>query len=203
MVRGFVHEEHVWPAQQRARHPHAHLPAARESADVAVDPAVVESESVQHFPRLAFKRVAAEVFVFFLNFAEPREDAIQVVRPRRVGHRLLQVVQFVVQVARPTTAGDDLVENRPPGHLPDVLPEVADGHLLRHRDFAVVGALFAHNHAKQRRLAAAVGSDEAYFFARIELKRGVHEQQLLAVLLGDVGESDHKRRIVQQPGRIG
>src|SRR5437868_5605685 len=52
-----------------------------------------------------------------------------------------------------SAAGDGLVEHGSTGHLLDVLAEVADGELLRHRDFAVVGPLLADDHPEQRRLA--------------------------------------------------
>ena len=52
MVGRLVHQQHVGLAEQHARHRDAHLPAAGERADVAVDPLVVEAEAVQHFARL-------------------------------------------------------------------------------------------------------------------------------------------------------
>ena len=79
MVRRLVHQQDVGPAEQHARHRHAHLPAARQRADVAVDPLVVEAEAVQHLARLALERVAAEVLVFLLHLAEAREDRVHVV----------------------------------------------------------------------------------------------------------------------------
>ena len=48
-------------------------------AHVAVDPLVVEPEAVEHLARLRLERVAAEVLVFLLHFAEAGEDA----RPSR------------------------------------------------------------------------------------------------------------------------
>ena len=52
VVRRLVHQQHVGLAEQHARHRHAHLPAARERADVAVDPLVVEAEAVKDLARL-------------------------------------------------------------------------------------------------------------------------------------------------------
>ena len=83
MVGRLVHQQDVGLAEQHARHRHAHLPAARQRADVAVDPLVVEAEAVQHFARLALERVAAEMLVFLLHFAEAREDRVHLVRARR------------------------------------------------------------------------------------------------------------------------
>ena len=126
VVGRLVHQQDVGLAEQHARHRHAHLPAARQRAHVAVDPLVVEAEAVEDLARAALERVAAEVLVLLLHLAEAREDAVHVVGPVRVGHRLLQILELVVQVAEPAAAGDRLVEHRPAGHLLDVLAEVAD-----------------------------------------------------------------------------
>ena len=74
VVRRLVEQQDVGTAEQHARHGHAHLPAARERAHVAVDPLVVEPEAVEHLARLALERVAAEVLVLLLHLAEARED---------------------------------------------------------------------------------------------------------------------------------
>ena len=78
-----------------------------------------------------------------------------------------------------------------PRHLLDVLPEVADGEPLRHGDVAFVRRFLADDHPEERGLAGAVRPDQADFLARIELERRVDEQNLLAVLLADVGERNH------------
>ncbi len=159
--------------------------------DVAVDPLVVEAQAMEDLPRLAFDRVAAEVVVLLLHLAEAGEDAVHVAGLRRVGHGVLQRLELVVQVAQPSAARDHLVDDRPARHLFDVLPEVADGHPLRHRDVAFVGLLFADDHPEQGGLAGAVGADQADFLAGIELERGVDEQDLPAVLLADAGKRNH------------
>ncbi len=51
---------------------------------------------------------------------------------------------------------------------------------------AFVGRFLADDHAEERRLARAVGTDQTDFLAGIQLKRSVDEEQLLAVLLIDV-----------------
>ena len=100
VVRRLVHQQHVGLAEQHARHRHAHLPAARQRADVAVDPLVVEAEAVQDLARPALERVAAEMVVLLLHFAEAREDAVHVVGARRIRHRVLQLLELVVQRRR-------------------------------------------------------------------------------------------------------
>ena len=93
-------------------------------------------------------------------------------------------------VAEPSAAGNRLVEHRPAGHLLDVLPEVADGQLPRHRHVAFVGLLLADDHPEEGRLAGAVRPDEADLLAGIELEGGVDEEDLAAVLLAEVGKGD-------------
>ena len=172
MVGRLVHQQHVGPAEQHARHRDAHLPAAGQRADVAVDLLVLEAEAVQHLARLALERVAAEMLVLLLHFAEAaQQDRVHVVGLRRDRQRVLQRLELVVQRAGTAAAGDRLVEHRPSGHLLDVLTEVADRQLLRHRYLAIVRHLFADDHAEERRLARAVGADQADLLAGIELER--------------------------------
>lgn len=40
------------------------------TSHVAIDLIVLETQTVEHFPRLCFQRIAAQVFVLFLNVAE-------------------------------------------------------------------------------------------------------------------------------------
>jgi len=44
---------------------------------------------------------------------------------------------------------------------------------------------------EERCLARAVGADQSDFFAGIQLKGSIHEEQLLAILFIDVCERDH------------
>ena len=100
VVGRLVHQQHVGLAEHHARHRDAHLPAARERADVAVDPLVLEAEPVQDLARLALERVAAEVLVLLLHLAEPREDRVHRAGLLRIGHRVLERLQLVMQIAQ-------------------------------------------------------------------------------------------------------
>src|SRR5215213_4854851 len=104
-----------------------------------------------------------------------------------------------MQIAEAAAAGDGLVEHGTAAHLVDLLAEVADGELLRHVHHAVVRGLLAGDHAEEGRLARAVRSDQAGLLAGVELKRGLDEEDLFAVLLADVGEGDHARRSTRPP----
>ena len=116
---------------------------------------------------------------------------VEIGRFRRIGHRVLEILQFVMQRAETAAAGDRLVEHAAAGHLLDVLPEVADGETLRNRHVAVVRRLLAGDQAEERRLSGSVRPDETDLFAGIELKGRVDEQKLLAVLLGQSMDCDH------------
>ena len=189
VVRRLVHQQHVGPAEEHPGHRHAHLPAARERSHIAVDALVGETQAMQHFARLAFERVAPEVLVLFLHLAKPGEHAIHVARGR-IGHRVLKRFELVMQRADPSASGDRFVQHRSPGHFLHVLPEVADGQLLRNGDVAFIGSFFAHDHAEQRRLPGAVRPDETDLLSGVELEGCVDEENLTAVLLADPGEGD-------------
>jgi hypothetical protein len=191
VVGRLVHQEHVGPPEQHAGHGDAHLPSTGQRTDIAVDAIVVEPEPVENFTRLALERVAAEVFVLFLHFTKTGQNAIHVCGAIRIGHRVVQRFELVMQVPDPSASRDRLVENRAAGHLLDVLAEVADGQLPGYRNVPFIGRLFADDHAKERRLAGAVRADEADLFTGIELERGVHEQHLTPVLLGDMRKRNH------------
>ena len=175
MVGGLVHQQHVGAAEQHPRQRHAHFPAARERADVAIDLVVLEAEAVQHFARLRFERVAAQMLVLLLHFAEAREHAVHVVGLRGISHGVLQRFELVMQIAGAAAAGDGFIEHRAALHLLDVLAEVADGELLRNRDGALVGVFLAHDHAEKRGLAGAVGAHQADLLAGVQLKGCVDE----------------------------
>ena len=100
------------------------------------------------------------------------------------------MLELVVQIADAPAAGDGLIEHRPARHLLHILPEVADGQPLGNRDLALVGGFLADDHAKQGGFAGAVGADQADLVAGVQLKGGVNEDQLLAVLLVDIRERD-------------
>src|ERR1035437_10167002 len=192
VVGGFVHEQHVGAAEEDAGEGDAHLPAAGERADVAIDLVVLEAEPVQHLARLRLKLVAAEMFVGLLHLAEARDDAVHAAGPIGIFHGAMEALQLVVQIADPAAAGDGLIEHGTARHLFHVLAEIADGELLGNRDIPLVGDFLADHHAEEGSLAGAVGSDQSDLFTGVQLKGSVNENQLLAVLLVDSGERNHR-----------
>src|SRR5262249_6272414 len=82
----------------------------------------------------------------------------------------------------------------PSRHLADVLAEVADGRAAIDRDLALVGLVLAGDHPEQGGLAGAVGADQSDLLAAIERRRSFDEQDLPAVLLADIVETNHAGR---------
>ena len=191
VVRRLVHQQDVGLSEQDARHRHPHLPPARERSDIGVYPLVVEAEPVQDLAGAALEGVAAEMLVLFLHDAEAFQRRVHVAGLRRIRHRVLEVFELVVERAQSPAAGNRFVEHRSAGHFLHVLPEVADGHLSRHRHFPIVRALLAGDHPEERRLSGAVRTDEADLLPLVQLERGIDEQDLFAVLLADFRKRDH------------
>ena len=108
----------------------------------------------------------------------------------------LERFEFMMQDAEAAAASDRFIEDRSPRHLFDVLPEIADGDLLRHGDVAFVGSFFPDDHSEQRRLSRTIRADEPDFLAWVELERGIDEQGPPAEVLGDTAERDHEQRSV-------
>ena len=97
-----------------------------------------------------------------------------------------------MEVADAATPGDRFVQHGSARHLFDVLPEVPDREPLRHRHIPIVRRLFPDDHPEEGGLAGAVRPDEADPLAWIELKGGIDEQNLPAVLFVDSIERDHE-----------
>ena len=92
MVARLVEQHHIGPHQQDARQRDAHLPAARELADVAVHHLLAEAEAGQGFARAAVERIAVELLEGVLHLAIAGDDVLHLVGLVRVGHRDLELV---------------------------------------------------------------------------------------------------------------
>ncbi len=125
---------------------------------------------MQHLAGLRLKRVSAQMLVFLLHLAKARQNLVHLVRARGIFQTLLQVFQFVMQIANPSASGDGFIQHRPAAHLLHILAEIADGQPLRNGDLAVVGLLLSNHHTKERGLAGAIGADQADLLAGIQLK---------------------------------
>ena len=191
MVARLVQQHHVGPHQEDARQRHAHLPAARERADVAVHHLLAEAEARQRLARPAVERIAVEFLETVLHLAIARDDVVHLVGAIRIGHRGLEFPQLGRDDADGTGAVHHLGHGAAARHLADVLAEIADGDAAIERDLALVGRLLARDHPEQRGLAGPVRADEADLLALLEGRGGFDEEDLVADLLADVIETDH------------
>jgi hypothetical protein len=83
---------------------------------------------------------------------------------------VVELLQFVVQVANPAAAEDGLVQHRTARHFLDVLTEVSDRQPPGNRHLALVCHFLSRDEAEQRRLSGAIRAHEADLFAGVELK---------------------------------
>src|SRR5262249_28055710 len=159
-----------------------HFPTAGQRSYVALHSIVSEAEPMQDFPGSTFERVSTSVLVLFLDFTESREDLFHVTGSRRIGHRVLQRFEFVMQISESAAARDGFIQHGPARHFFHVLSEVADGQFLRDRYFALARSFFADNHAEQCGFSGAIRTDQADLLTGVELERSIDEENLPSVL---------------------
>jgi hypothetical protein len=192
VVAGLVQQHAVGAHQQDAGQGDAHLPAAGKQADVAVHPLLAEAEAGQDLAGASLQRIAVELLEALLHLAVAFDDGVELVGLAGVDHGGLEAGHLGGEGAD----GTDAVHHRGDGalalHLADVLAEVADGHAGIDDHEAVVRLLLSGDHAEEGGLAGAVRADEADLLALLDAHGGVDEQELVAVLLGDVVEADHR-----------
>ena len=170
---------------------HAHFPAARELADVAVHHLRLKAQARENLARPAFERVAAELFEARLHFAVALDDVVHLVRSVWIGHGGFEACEFGGNLADGARTVHRFGDRAAARHFADVLAEIADRDAAIGRDLAFVRLLLARDRAEQRRLAGAVRPDEADLLAPVQHGGGFDEHDLVAVLLADVVETDH------------
>src|SRR5436190_1431872 len=105
--------------------------------------------------------------VLFLNFSEALKDAVHLIGARGVAHCVVEIFELMVEIADTAAPGYSLIEHGAALHLLHVLTEVANGETLRNGNLAFVGSFLVDNHAEERGLTRAVGTDQAYLLAWI------------------------------------
>ena len=191
MVARLVEQHGVRAHQQDARQRDAHLPAARQRADVAVHHLLAEAEPGEDFARAALERIAVQFLEARLHLAVALDDRLHLVRAVGVGHGGFELLELGGDGAHRAGAVHHLGHGAAARHLAHVLAEVADGDAAIDRDLALVGLLLAGDHPEQRGLAGPVRTDEADLLALVERRGGLDEEDLLAVLFADIVETDH------------
>ncbi len=191
MVARLVEQHGVRAHEKDARQRHPHLPATRQRADVTVRHLLAETQAGEDFARPSLQGVAVQLLEARLHLAVTLDDIVHIIRPVRISHRRFELFQLARHCTDRAGAVHHLGHGTSARHLTDVLAEVTDGDAPIDGHLALVGALLAGDHPEQRRLAGAVGADEADLLAFLERRGGLDEENLVANLLADVIETNH------------
>jgi hypothetical protein len=202
VVGGLIEQQRVRLHDQDPREPDAHLPAARERADVAVHLLGREAEAREHGARARLEPVAAERLEARLRLAVALDERVELALPLRVGERVLELVQLARRFGHGARAVERGLEHGLILELADVLAEVSDRRAAVDRDLPGVGLLLARDQPEDRGLAGAVRSDQPDLLAAVHRGRGLEEQDLRAVALGDGVDADHDAVLPGRAGRV-
>ena len=140
VVARLVQQHHVGAHEQDARQRHAHLPAARQRADVAVHHLLAEAQAREHLARPSLERVAVELLEARLHLAVALDQILHVVRLVRIPHGRFELLQLGRHGAHRAGAVHHLRHGAAARHLAHVLAEVADGHAAIDGHLALVGS---------------------------------------------------------------
>ncbi len=191
MVARLVEQHDVGPHEEDAGQRHAHLPAPRQGAHVAIHHLLAEAQARQDLARPTLQRVPVQLLEAPLHLAVARDDHLHFVRAVGIGHGGFQLLQLCRHGAHGTGAVHHLGHGAAARHLAHVLAEVTDGHASLDHHLALVGVVLADDHAKEARLAGPVGTDEADLLPLVERRGRLDEEELVAILLADVVEANH------------
>ncbi len=190
VVGGLVEQQQVGGPQQGARERQAVAPAAGERGDRARRVGLRKTEPVQD--RAGFRRDGALV-----QLGEGRHGVREpqvVVRPLRRG-------ELRARRRERRVAGQHVVDRRDVRAL-DVLRHVGDARGGRRLQLAPVDRQFTEDGREQRRLAAAVGADQADALAGRRDQRDVAVQRACAARDGDVDQPEHRGTVFGAQRRV-
>ena len=194
MVRRLVEQHRVRAHQEDLGQRDAHLPAARQLADVARHRLLAEAKPVEHLAGAAVECVAVELVELCLHLAVSFDDGIHLVGAIGIAHGRLELGHLDRESRHRSDAVHHFGHGAASCHVADVLAEIADPHTAIDGDLTFVGLLLAGDHAEKRGLAGAVRPDQSDLLAALDRGRGLDEDDLLAVLLGNGVEADHTGR---------
>ena len=184
---GLVEQQHVGRLHEARGERHELALAAAEHARGAVEVLVGEAEVAQMADRVAARGVGGDALDQRGLALEHAAHAVEVGDQRGVGELGLDAGKLLLERSGlgprggqglahgALVAGHQLVQIRDPG-------------AAAQRDRAGVGVLVAGQHRQQRRLARAVGADQAHARPRTELEVGAVEDQAAAEGLRDAAQ---------------
>jgi hypothetical protein len=160
-------------------------------AHVAVHHFLAKAQAREDFARPTLQGVAVQFLEAPLHLTVALDDVLHVVRPVRIPHGGLQLLQLDSYGAHRAGAVHHLGHSATARHLAHVLAEIADGNAPIDGHLPLVGLLLARDHPEERRLAGPVGTHEANLLPLLERRGGLDEEDLVAILLADVVETNH------------
>ena len=190
VVGGLVEEQCVGRHEEDAGQGHAHLPAARERAHVAVHGLGGEPQAGQDLAGPGLEAVSPQLVEAGLDVAEPLDQLVHLVDPPGIGEGVLERVQLGGHRGDGTGAVHGLGHGAPSGHLAHVLREVTHGDAAVDGDLSLVGRLLPGHEPEEGGLAGAVRADETDLLPRVDHGGCLDEEDLVAVLHGDGVEAD-------------
>jgi hypothetical protein len=162
VVGRLVEQQHVGPLEQQGGQHAAHLPAARELAEVAPLVAGGKAQAGQDGQRIVLGEEALVVIDTLVQLAGPGRQLEQRVVVLPAGGQLgLDRGQLVVEGGPARHRRQHEVAQAAPALDHQVLRQPADPHAAGAGDLAVVELLLAGDDLEQRGLAGAVGPDQA------------------------------------------
>ncbi len=188
VVRRLVQEQHVEPGEQDGCEHDSRRFATGQPCGSAVE-VDTEAQVGAHGSCSCLEVVGAE-----RHDVVERHRVAVTCRVAPVRERVRRLLELTLGRGHARTARED-VEDRLARLEEPLLIEIADGQLLRRAyDRARVGTLEPGDDPEQRRLARAVGPDEADPGPWADGECDLIENDLGAVLLADAGELDSHRR---------
>ena len=186
VVGRLVQEQGVGVAGQHLRQQHAQPEAAREGRQGIVVHPRRQAQALEDGRRPGFGGVAVEALGPGLELGE----AVGVEALPGLGQQGLLLGQDLPQLA---VAHEGHVEDRVLLVEELVLAQHADAGPLGQADLAVAGLQLTGEDVEQRRLAGAVGADEAVALPGVEHEGDIGEEGAVAVDLGEVRDREHER----------
>ena len=125
------------------------------------------------------------------SFAVTGDDIVHIAGLLGIGHGGFKFCKLCSYGADWAGAVHNFGNGTAARHVSDILAEVANRNAAVGRDLTLVGLLLAGDQAEQRGLASTIGTDEANFLAPVKRGRGLDKEDLVAILLSDVVETNH------------
>ena len=185
VIRGLVEEQEVGLSEQERRQRGPALLAAAEGVDRPLELGLSQAQAREHRGRPGLVLIAAALLVFVADALVPAEDGVEVLGAG-VAHLLLKLSQLPLQVLEVGEALHSSLPERLSLREGGALRQVPGRRAAHEVDPPVLELQLTEDGPAEGGLAGAVGADEPDAVALIHGERDALENQLGAVVLGDV-----------------